>query len=174
MQASLHVMVGKQKGREIPLPGTFFIIGRDALCHLRPHSSMVSRRHCAIAWWGGRILVRDLKSANGTFLNHRRITSQVEVHDGDVLDVGGLTFTFHISKDEAEPLQDPMKDLCVWLMREPNDSDVLDPGMATAMFQLSTQAFACHADDDAEETNPDGSRNLSAGKYLRDYLGVGS
>ena len=53
-------LVGKQKDRTIPLPGTLFIIGRDPLCHLRPHSNLVSRRHCAIACWGERVLVRDL------------------------------------------------------------------------------------------------------------------
>src|SRR4030081_1196912 len=81
MQACLRVMVGKQKDREIPLPGTLFIIGRDPLCHLRPHTNLVSRRHCAIACWGEKVLIRDLKSANGTLLNHEKITHQVEVQD---------------------------------------------------------------------------------------------
>ncbi|MBI3823248.1 MAG: FHA domain-containing protein [Planctomycetes bacterium] len=174
MQASLQVLVGKQKDREIPLPGTLFIIGRDPLCHLRPHSSLVSRRHCAIACWGERVLVRDLKSANGTLLNNEKITQQIEVHHGDVLTVGDLNFAFHITRNERVPQQELRKDLVLWLMGESDDSEVLDPGVTTAMIEISSIDF------DAAEPEPEpvakktskngGSKNLSAGKYLKDYL----
>lgn len=175
MQTSLRVMVGKQKDREIPLPGTLFVIGRDPLCHLRPHSNLVSRRHCAIACWGGRVLVRDLKSANGTFLNEQKITMQVEVHDGDKLDVGDLSFFVQISRDKMEPLQDLRKDLVLWLMGESDDSEVLDPGVATAMIEISSLDFDENADapngqPTDEKAKVEGSKNLSAGKYLKDYL----
>ncbi len=178
MQASLRVMVGKQKGREIPLPGTLFIIGRDPLCHLRPHTNLVSRRHCAIACWGERVLVRDLKSANGTLLNNEKITHQVEVQDGDTLGVGDLTFSFQISRDEQVPREELRKDLVLWLMGESDDSEVLDPGVATAMIEISSMDFddaavaaaAESASPGAAKTKAEGSRNLSAGKYLKDYL----
>lgn len=174
MQAKLQVMVGKQKGREIPLPGTLFIIGRDPLCHLRPHSNLVSRRHCAIACWGERVLVRDLKSANGTLLNNEKITQQVEVQNGDVLGVGDLTFSFQISRDESVPQDELRKDLVLWLMGESDDSEVLDPGVATAMIEISAMDFdesaAEPAETPAERTKVEGSKNLSAGKYLKDYL----
>lgn len=170
------VMVGKQKGRAIPLPGTLFVIGRDPLCHLRPHSNLVSRRHCAIACWGERVLVRDLKSANGTLLNNEKITQQIEVQNGDVLGVGDLTFSFQISKNEMEPLQDLRKDLVLWLMGESGDSEVLDPGVATAMIEISPMDFDDKTDELSAEpatpkkTKAEGSKNLSAGKYLKDYL----
>ena len=176
MQAGLLVMVGKQKDRVIPLPGTLFIIGRDPLCHLRPHTNLVSRRHCAIACWGERVLVRDLKSANGTFLNNEKITHQIEVQNGDILGVGDLTFTFQVVKNEKVPLQEIRKDLVLWLMGESDDSEVLDPGVDTAMIELSAMDFDDKPADDAnqsgaEKTKAEGSRNLSAGKYLKDFLG---
>src|SRR5262245_27893269 len=137
MQASLLVMAGKQKGRSIPLPGTLFVIGRDPLCHLRPHSNLVSRRHCAIACWGERVLVRDLKSANGTLLNDEKISQQMEVRNGDVLRVGDLSFSFQINRaDAGEPMPELRKDLVLWLMGESDDSEVLDPGVATAMIEI--------------------------------------
>jgi pSer/pThr/pTyr-binding forkhead associated (FHA) protein len=168
-------MVGKQKDRAIPLPGTLFIIGRDPLCHLRPHSNLVSRRHCAIACWGERVLVRDLKSANGTFLNHEKISKQVEVQNGDVLDVGDLSFSFQIARNENEPLQELRKDLVLWLMGESDDSEVLDPGVATAMIEISAMDFDEKTLEEssqpvAAKTKGEGSKNLSAGKYLKDYL----
>jgi hypothetical protein len=162
-------MAGKQKDRVIPLPGTLFIIGRDPLCHLRPHTNLVSRRHCAIACWGERVLIRDLKSANGTFLNNERINQQVEVQPGDILGVGDLTFCFQIVRNEKAPLQKIRKDLVLWLMGESDDSEVLDPGVATAMIEVAAVDF----DSDppaAEKPKAEGSKNLSAGKYLKDLL----
>lgn len=175
MQASLVVLAGKQKDRKIPLPGTLFVIGRDPLCHLRPHSNLVSRRHCAIACWGERVLIRDLKSANGTFLNQERIARQVEVQNADLLEVGDLTFAFQISRNEDEPLQGLRKDLVLWLMGESDDSEVLSPGVATAMIAVSSTDFQATTDGEspqsaAAKTRVEGSKNLSAGKYLRDYL----
>jgi pSer/pThr/pTyr-binding forkhead associated (FHA) protein len=175
MQASLLVMAGKQKGRSIPLPGTLFVIGRDPLCHLRPHSNLVSRRHCAIACWGERVLVRDLKSANGTLLNDEKITQQMEVQNGDVLRVGDLAFSFQISRQENGLHQpDLRKDLVLWLMGESDDSEVLDPGVATAMIEISAMDFGSAeetaSDATSNHTKAEGSKNLSAGKYLKDYL----
>jgi pSer/pThr/pTyr-binding forkhead associated (FHA) protein len=175
MQASLVVLAGKQKDRKIPLPETLFIIGRDPLCHLRPHSNLVSRRHCAIACWGERVLIRDLKSANGTFLNHERITRQVEVQDGDLLEVGDLSFSCQITRYEDAPLQELRKDLVLWLRGESDDSEVLDPGVATATIELSSMDFQATTNDESPQstrakTKAEGSKNLSAGKYLRDYL----
>jgi len=173
MQASLRVLVGKQKGRDIPLPDALFIIGRDPLCHLRPHSSLVSRRHCAVARWGGRILVRDLKSANGTFLNQKKITNQVEVQNGDVLDVGNLSFSFQIVRDEDEPVQELDDNLMKWLFEQSGDSAVLDPSVSTQMIDVSFLEDTDPQPDEAhagENGKSKGSGNLSGGKYLKDYL----
>ncbi len=170
------VLVGKQKGREIPLPETLFIIGRDPLCHLRPHSSLVSRRHCAIARWGGRVLIRDLKSANGTFLNNKRIGQQIEIQHGDILDVGDISFAFQIERSQTEAVLELREDAVQWLMDDSGDSEVLDPGVSTMMFDVSELAAAAEKADEApkpanEKDKPKGSKSLSAGKYMKDYLG---
>lgn len=177
MQASLRVLIGKQKGRDIPLPDSLFIIGRDPLCHLRPHSSLVSRRHCAVARWGGRVLVRDLKSANGTFLNQKKLAAnQVEVQNGDVLDVGNLSFAFNIVRDANEPVQELDDNLMKWLFEQSDDSAVLDPSVSTQMIDVS---FLDDVEVPADEQTPiaqngkngkTGSGNLSGGQYLKDYL----
>jgi pSer/pThr/pTyr-binding forkhead associated (FHA) protein len=168
------VLVGKQKGREIPLPDTMFVIGRDPLCHLRPHSSLVSRRHCAIARWNGRLLIRDLKSANGTFLNNKRIKNQIEVQSGDILDVGDISFSFQIARREDEVIHDLKDDNVEWLMADGEDSAVLDPGVSTMMFDVSNIDMSEHdaaPADPPEAEKKNGSKSLSAGKYLKDYLG---
>jgi pSer/pThr/pTyr-binding forkhead associated (FHA) protein len=97
MDVQLVVAAGKAEGRVIPLPASIFVIGRDRQSHLRAHCPLVSRRHCAIAHWAGKVVVRDLRSANGTFINDERVRGEVRVKDGDVLRVGTLAFRFKIS-----------------------------------------------------------------------------
>ena len=162
MEVSLHVLAGKRKGHHIPLPPTLFVIGRDMLCHLRPHSALVSRRHCAIARWGDKILLRDLKSGNGTYLNEKKVEGEVRVKDGDTLQVGDLLFSFHIKEDGENPKEDVPEDAINWLIGVPADSAVLDPAESTVVVHL--------AEPEEQTEIAGGSKDLSAGKYLRDYL----
>jgi hypothetical protein len=64
------------------------VIGRSSACHLVLADDTVSRRHAALSVEGGRWLLRDLGSSNGTWLNGRRIVES-EVRPGDVLHLGG-------------------------------------------------------------------------------------
>ena len=68
--------------REIPLPSSQFVIGRKSECHLRPKSEKVSKLHCAIGRKGGRVVVLDLKSRNGTLINGD--------HAGRLIEAAGL------------------------------------------------------------------------------------
>jgi predicted component of type VI protein secretion system len=102
MNVKLVVLNAEHHNREIPLPRKIFLIGRDAKCNLRPRSPLVSRRHCAIAVWAGRVKVRDLKSANGTFVNDERIVGEVKVKHGDRLQVGNLVFSFSFPEEMQE------------------------------------------------------------------------
>ncbi len=67
-----------------------FIIGRDANCNIVLDSEHVSRRHCALRVKGDSISLRDLGSANGTFLNGIAIKDEVSLSDGDILTIGDI------------------------------------------------------------------------------------
>jgi pSer/pThr/pTyr-binding forkhead associated (FHA) protein len=93
MKLSLVVATsGKGAGQVIPIQVFPFVIGRDAQCQLRPASPLISKRHCALSVGGGRAYVTDFKSTNGTFVNGRQITGQVELHHADELKLGPLVF----------------------------------------------------------------------------------
>jgi pSer/pThr/pTyr-binding forkhead associated (FHA) protein len=165
MEVKLHVLEGKQKGREIPLPETIFLIGRDHQCHLRPHCELVSKLHCAIAAWAGRVRVRDLKSRNGTFLNGRPINGEVVVRDGDRLQVGTLVFAFRIKNAEGLPMPLPLKQGDVqWLLDSPGDSAVLSPTSETCFPEIPPDLSGDSAGTER------GSKAISAGQHLRDYF----
>jgi ABC-type multidrug transport system ATPase subunit/pSer/pThr/pTyr-binding forkhead associated (FHA) protein/ABC-type multidrug transport system permease subunit len=56
-----------------------------------PH---VSRRHARLTVAGGRVLLHDLGSANGTFVNGRRLTRPVELRSGYHIDIGPFSLEF--------------------------------------------------------------------------------
>lgn len=94
MQVKLKVVSGSHEGREIAVSSEKFLIGRSDTCQLRPKSESVSRKHCIIVLRDGRVLVQDLKSRNGTFVNEKRLPSDKAkvLSGGDRLRVGKLEF----------------------------------------------------------------------------------
>ncbi|HQR42412.1 MAG TPA: FHA domain-containing protein [Gemmatales bacterium] len=106
MQKSLVAIGGTNHGRVVPVIVAEFRIGRDAMCHLRPASTDISRLHCAIVTHpDGRVFLRDYGSNNGTAINHRfLIGGEYQLKDGDVIEVGPLVFRFHLQGAEVTTL----------------------------------------------------------------------
>ena len=68
------------------------ILGRDADCDITIPGTHLSRRHAEIAISGDKLLVRDLGSANGTFVNEKAVT-EAELKAGDTIRFDVLSFT---------------------------------------------------------------------------------
>jgi predicted component of type VI protein secretion system len=94
MQVKLKVLAGSQEGKEIDVNCEKFLVGRSDSCQLRPKSESVSRKHCILVIRDNRLLVQDLKSRNGTFVNDVRLpTDRAKVLEaGDKLQIGKLMF----------------------------------------------------------------------------------
>ncbi|MCO8124200.1 FHA domain-containing protein [Stieleria sp. TO1_6] len=94
MQVKLKVMTGSHEGTEIPISGDKFLIGRSESCQLRPKSDSISRKHCILVIRDGRVLIQDLKSRNGTYVNEKRLPSDRAkvLSAGDALKIGKLLF----------------------------------------------------------------------------------
>ena len=74
-------------GREFPLPPGPVVLGRDGRADLRLRDPRVSRRHVRLEVTGGRVLLTDLSSANGTLVNGARV-DVATLTDGDMVQVG--------------------------------------------------------------------------------------
>lgn len=96
MKVQLIVVQGKPEGKVIPLAGPSFKIGRGEGCHLRPNSELVSREHAEFRVEGDKVTVRDMGSRNGTLVNNKALSGLTEIHNGDLVQVGPLTFAVSI------------------------------------------------------------------------------
>jgi predicted component of type VI protein secretion system len=88
--------------REI-LVGRFpFVIGRGSSADCSLPLELVSRRHCQLTRTGDQVLVQDLQSRNGTFVNGKRASSPLPVDNGDELRLGPCAFRVSILCDSGE------------------------------------------------------------------------
>ena len=95
-----HYSSGKGQARKIVLDPLPFVVGRDESTHLQLDSGRVSREHAQFQREAGGIVLRDLGSTNGTFVNGRRIEEHV-LDDGDIVLFADLEFTFCAGAAEA-------------------------------------------------------------------------
>lgn len=84
-------------GRNFQLKEGTVLVGRHSPdITLAATDGSLSRRHASIALKDGKVLVRDLKSANGTYL---KVPETMALEDGDTLQIGHQTLRFAIVKD---------------------------------------------------------------------------
>ncbi|REK17675.1 MAG: FHA domain-containing protein [Planctomycetota bacterium] len=73
-----------------------YFIGRAADCDYVVNCTFASRHHCVLKTDGDRVVVRDLGSRNGTFVNRARVDGETELHSGDTLVVGLQVYEIQI------------------------------------------------------------------------------
>jgi DNA-binding winged helix-turn-helix (wHTH) protein len=76
------------------------LLGRGSDCSVILDARGVSRHHSTITASGAELLVEDLESKNGTWLNESRIDSPARLYDGDLLRLGTAAMTVRIASDE--------------------------------------------------------------------------
>jgi FHA domain len=87
--ASLVIHEGAGAGSEHPVDGEL-ILGREpASADVVIDDLGVSRRHARVLTEDAAVIVEDLGSSNGTYVNGERISGAVELAAGDEIQVGG-------------------------------------------------------------------------------------
>ena len=91
----LRVIAGLDAGRWVALrAGTTITVGRDADCDLQLTDTRVSRKHLQITGGAaGGATIADLGSANGTWVEGRRLSEPVELAPGVVFEAGDVALT---------------------------------------------------------------------------------
>jgi uncharacterized RDD family membrane protein YckC len=77
-------------GEVFSLDGPRLVVGRSRSCDIRLRDDTVSRLHAALVWRGGTLVLEDLGSSNGTWVNGERVLTPRSVAVGDTLRFGSL------------------------------------------------------------------------------------
>jgi serine phosphatase RsbU (regulator of sigma subunit) len=101
---AVHRLVVLRDGvarRHVPLEGGSLTIGRSAPADLRLDDAAVSRRHCRIERLDEQVVLSDLGSTNGTYLNGERLRAPARLDDGALVRVGA-----HLLRYDRRPREE--------------------------------------------------------------------
>jgi predicted component of type VI protein secretion system len=142
MDVKLVIEKGRQR-RVVRLAGDHALVGRAKGVHIRIPSADISRKHCRLDVEDGMVVVEDLDSVNGTFLNGERVEGRQVVAPGDRLTLGPVRFIveYEMSADGVEALQ----------TGEP-DYDMLEALEADQVVEVELEVL----DDEVVEAEPVG------------------
>jgi hypothetical protein len=84
---TLYVSYEGETLRELTFDMSRLLIGRSEHNDIAISSKSISRHHVLLVRHGGSTFLMDLNSSNGTFVNSRRVSNHVLIHD-DVITVG--------------------------------------------------------------------------------------
>jgi len=107
------------QSHEVTLQGTVAVIGRDPACELVVSDPKCSRRHAVLEAGPQGITIRDAGSANGVFVNDRKV-ERSPLKEGDLVRLGDVVLT-------VLP-----EDLPGTLMMGPEDMDAVGEGQPAA------------------------------------------
>lgn len=82
-------------------------VGRNSQNLLCIQDPSVSAKHCEILMHGPEVIVRDLKSSNGTFINNVRVEGQAQLKHGQTIRFGNVTARLELAPpDESRSTAD--------------------------------------------------------------------
>lgn len=96
-------LVSVSSGKSIKLDKPVVLIGRNPDCDVvLTKSRKVSRAHCLVACVNNQIVVRDLGSTNGVWVNGQRVERESRVRLGDELSVADVRYHLvNVDRDES-------------------------------------------------------------------------
>ena len=146
--AYLTAINGTAQGTRYELDQAVTVLGRHPECNVILDAGAVSRQHARITRRGDELLLEDLKSRNGTFLNGHMISGLTALSDGDMLRICDLEFSFHSHNAQSlydATVQEGSSTFGVLLVDDPEDTSravtsKIDVRGGAAGSQLTTTA----------------------------------
>ncbi len=118
----LRFISGKYQGGEFPLhPGREIVIGRSSDLDMVLVEDMVSRKHAKIGMSGDQIVIQDLGSTNGTFVNGEKI-KRTRLKEGDRILVGTSIIKVVVAQAAAENTEEQARQAMQEVSQQPSAS----------------------------------------------------
>jgi len=93
----------------MPLSEGRNVVGRHPESDIWINASSVSRAHADIVIAGGRAIVEDRRSTNGTYVEGARVTTRHPLVDGATVTFGSERAVFREWSDETAPATEPVR-----------------------------------------------------------------
>jgi pSer/pThr/pTyr-binding forkhead associated (FHA) protein len=101
-QFQLIMRSGPTPGAAFMLEGDQLTIGRDATNDIVINDAEISRRHARLTFQGGKYVLEDLGSTNGTFVNGQRLAGPRVLKAGEVVSFGEqIILVFEVNTVDA-------------------------------------------------------------------------
>lgn len=90
----LHSMA---KTFQVPLEQSVIVGRKQGMCDIvLDYEKSVSGKHCEISVRDGKFYLKDLQSANGTYVNGSKILADTEIFSGNIIKLGRLELKFEV------------------------------------------------------------------------------
>src|SRR6188472_2332043 len=95
MDARIEFASGARQGQAADVAGERFLVGRGSDCDLTLADTEASRRHALLRPQAdGSVVLEDLGSTNGTYVNGQRISGPVTLRGGERVRIGETELNF--------------------------------------------------------------------------------
>lgn len=143
------------------------IIGRSKDCELSVPYKLLSREHAELSIVDGQLYLKDLKSANGSFVNGKRI-QEARLNNGDKVAFAKLVFTVSGPETTVKKAADKREDEMNRTMIRPaiNLNDLLQESKDEA--PLSGGSLQLETNEEQEEA----AREATSGGGKKTLIGV--
>ncbi|MCY2927692.1 MAG: FHA domain-containing protein [Planctomycetota bacterium] len=140
---------GQRKVINVTEPTT--VVGRGEECEIHVPVGSVSRRHSELTIKGKDLLIKDLASSNGTYVNGARVT-QAKLKAGDRVSIGPIVFTVQIDGQPSEirPVKARPAQASEAAQQARTDDEIIDLATAPAHDDDAMAALASAAKDDSD------------------------
>ncbi len=135
--ARLLLLTGGES-KAFDLNGDEIVVGRLPECEIHLDSNMISRKHARLRRNGTSVILEDLGSGNGTFVNGQRITGAVTLNHDDRVKFGPLLTRFESDQPtarkaiEAPAFDEPAVEIGI----DDSSSTIMGAAQATSGFGL--------------------------------------
>ncbi len=101
MNDSSHPRLVSSNGQEFIVTDKM-LIGRQPECQIHIQDGLASRRHAMLEIIDQKVVITDMGSNNGTWVNEQKISRPVELRNGDRVRIGETHFTLQIPSVQTQ------------------------------------------------------------------------
>ncbi len=108
--AEVHVYVDGQLAHKYAIEPGEYIIGRDATCHIVVEAEQVSRHHARLTFTSFELLVEDLGSSNGVFIEGVQVQIPTRVRSDQEVQIGSARLYIRLHEETQKQFRDALWD----------------------------------------------------------------